>query len=75
MITGLFDGFCSTDDPAPWLGKRLRTEEAVALMKELGEDHSTGQEEGGHGVPDKAYSSRGLRAKTDSSAGSGGVGE
>ncbi|MFF4021176.1 hypothetical protein [Streptomyces sp. NPDC001843] len=55
MVTVLFDDFCNADDPAPWLGKSLRTEGEVALMKELGEVYSTVQEEVGRGAPDEVY--------------------
>ncbi|WP_258194073.1 SCO4402 family protein [Streptomyces sp. MA5143a] len=55
VVTVLFDDFCNADDPAPWLGKSLRTEEEVALMKELGEVYSTVQEEVGRGAPDEVY--------------------
>lgn len=55
VVTVLFDDFCNADDPAPWLGKSLRTEEEVALMKELGEVYTTVQEEVGGGAPDDVY--------------------
>lgn len=55
VVTVLFDDFCNADDPTPWLGKSLRTEEEVALMKELGEAYSTVQEEVGRGAPDEVY--------------------
>ncbi|MGW7786079.1 SCO4402 family protein [Streptomyces tricolor] len=55
VVTVLFDDFCDADDPAPWLGKSLRTEDEVALMKELGEVYSTVQEEVGRGAPDEVY--------------------
>ncbi|MDX3457276.1 hypothetical protein PV396_35865 [Streptomyces sp. ME02-8801-2C] len=55
VVTVLFDDFCDADDPAPWLGRSLRTEEEVALMKELGEVYSTVEEEVGHGAPDEVY--------------------
>ncbi|MCF1594543.1 SCO4402 family protein [Streptomyces muensis] len=32
----LFDDFCDADEPEPYLGVSLRTEEEVALMRELG---------------------------------------
>ncbi|WP_244190460.1 SCO4402 family protein [Streptomyces caeruleatus] len=32
----LFDDFCDADEPERWLGVSLRTEEEVALMRELG---------------------------------------
>ncbi|MEU8033225.1 hypothetical protein AB0C13_32140 [Streptomyces sp. NPDC049099] len=40
VINVLFDDFCNADDPAPWLGKSLRTEEEVTLLKELGTAYS-----------------------------------
>ncbi len=55
MVTVLFNDFCNADDPVSWLGKSLRTEEEVALMKELGEVYSTVQEEVGRGAPDEIY--------------------
>ncbi|MGW1525085.1 SCO4402 family protein [Streptomyces sp. NPDC002159] len=33
----LFDDFCDADEPERFLGTSLRTEEEVALMRELGE--------------------------------------
>ena len=55
VVTVLFDDFCDADDPTPWLGKSLRTEEEVALMKDLGEVYSSVQEEVGCGAPDEVY--------------------
>ncbi|MFJ9871297.1 hypothetical protein [Streptomyces sp. NPDC101165] len=55
VVNVLFDDFCNADDPAPWLGKSLRTEEEVTLMKELGALYSAVQESVGRGAPDEAY--------------------
>ncbi|MGV9245356.1 SCO4402 family protein [Streptomyces sp. NPDC003710] len=55
VINVLFDDFCNADDPAPWLGKSLRTEEEVTLMKELGRAYSAVQESVGRSAPDEAY--------------------
>ncbi|MEU6229851.1 hypothetical protein [Streptomyces sp. NPDC047042] len=55
VVTVLFDDFCDADDPAPWLGKSLRTEGEVALMKELGEAYSAVEEEVGSGASDEVY--------------------
>ncbi|MFJ9567929.1 hypothetical protein ACIRQQ_48950 [Streptomyces fuscichromogenes] len=55
VVTVLFDDFCNADDPVPWLGKSLRTEEEVALMKELGAVYSAVQEDIGRGAPDEVY--------------------
>jgi hypothetical protein len=55
VVTVLFDDFCNADNPGPWLGKSLRTEEEVVLMKELGEVYSPVQEEVGRGAPDEVY--------------------
>ncbi|MFF8731746.1 hypothetical protein ACF073_35475 [Streptomyces sp. NPDC015171] len=55
VVNVLFDDFCNAGDPTPWLGKSLRTEEEVALMKELGEVYSTVQEEVGRGASDDVY--------------------
>ncbi|MFI6985882.1 hypothetical protein ACIBSV_45980 [Embleya sp. NPDC050154] len=40
----LFDDFCDADDPQPWLGQSLRTEEEVDLMVRLGAAYSAVQE-------------------------------
>ncbi|MFG3280447.1 hypothetical protein [Streptomyces sp. NPDC048111] len=40
VVHVLFDDFCDADDPLPWLGKSLRTEGEVALMRQLGEAYS-----------------------------------
>nr|WP_199789246.1 hypothetical protein [Streptomyces sp. SID8377] len=55
VVTVLFDDFCDADDPAPWLGKSLRTQEEVTLMKELGEAYSVVQEQVGRGAQDQDY--------------------
>ncbi|MDX3354546.1 hypothetical protein PV703_14765 [Streptomyces sp. ME01-24h] len=55
VIHVLFDDFCNADDPAPWLGKSLRTEEEVTLMKELGKAYSVVQDQVGHMAPDQDY--------------------
>ncbi|MFI8179753.1 hypothetical protein ACIF70_04415 [Actinacidiphila glaucinigra] len=55
VVNVLFDDFCDADDPAPWLGKSLRTQEEVTLMKELGEAYSVVQEQVGRGAQDQDY--------------------
>ncbi|MFI9810237.1 hypothetical protein ACIHEJ_39155 [Streptomyces sp. NPDC052301] len=55
VVHVLFDDFCNADDPAPWLGKSLRTEQEVELMKELGTVYSAVQESVGRRAPDQAY--------------------
>ncbi|MEU9139323.1 hypothetical protein AB0D33_25755 [Streptomyces sp. NPDC048404] len=55
VINVLFDDFCNADDPAPWLGKSLRTEEEVTLLKELGSAYSGVQESVGRRATDEAY--------------------
>ncbi|MDX2708133.1 hypothetical protein PV350_35600 [Streptomyces sp. PA03-6a] len=55
VIHVLFDDFCNADDPAPWLGKSLRTEEEVTLMKALGEAYSVVQDQVGDMAPDQNY--------------------
>ncbi|WP_330457909.1 hypothetical protein OIB37_13985 [Streptomyces sp. NBC_00820] len=35
-VNVLFDDFCDADNPLPWLGQCLRTEEEVELMARLG---------------------------------------
>ncbi|WP_405766308.1 hypothetical protein OG539_13680 [Actinacidiphila glaucinigra] len=55
VVNVLFDDFCDADDPAPWLGKSLRTQEEVTLMKELGETYSVVQEQVGRGAQDQDY--------------------
>ncbi|WP_425276649.1 SCO4402 family protein [Streptomyces diastatochromogenes] len=54
VVNVLFDDFCNADDPAPWLGKSLRTEEEVTLIEELGTAYSAVQESVGRGAPDRA---------------------
>ncbi|MFJ9821277.1 hypothetical protein ACIRU3_39675 [Streptomyces sp. NPDC101151] len=55
VVHVLFDDFCNADDPAPWLGKSLRTEEEVALMEELGTVYSAVQQSVGRDARDEAY--------------------
>ncbi|ANP52394.1 hypothetical protein J2Z21_008313 [Streptomyces griseochromogenes] len=55
VVNVLFDDFCNADDPGPWLGKSLRTEEEVTLMRELGTVYSAVQESVGRRAPDEAY--------------------
>ncbi|MFJ5216361.1 hypothetical protein ACIP98_16785 [Streptomyces sp. NPDC088354] len=55
VVTVLFDDFCDADDPAPWLGKSLRTQEEVTLMKDLGKAYSVVQEQVGRGAQDQDY--------------------
>ncbi|MEU3607505.1 hypothetical protein AB0E83_18990 [Streptomyces sp. NPDC035033] len=55
VVHVLFDDFCNADDPAPWLGKSLRTEEEVALTKKLGEAYSAVQDAVGRDARDEEY--------------------
>ncbi|MBF6045235.1 hypothetical protein GO001_08360 [Streptomyces sp. NRRL B-1677] len=55
IVHVLFDDFCDADDPAPWLGKSLRTEEEVALMKELGAAYSAVESAVSSGAGDEEY--------------------
>ncbi|MFF8847595.1 hypothetical protein ACF08N_33620 [Streptomyces sp. NPDC015127] len=55
VVHVLFDDFCDADDPAPWLGKSLRTEEEVVLMKKLGEAYSAVQDAVGRDAMDQDY--------------------
>ncbi|MEU3567580.1 hypothetical protein AB0E96_03985 [Kitasatospora sp. NPDC036755] len=51
----LFDEFCDTDEPFPWLGQSLRTEEEVELMAALGVAYTAVQDALGPCAPDAAH--------------------
>ncbi|MFD8142195.1 hypothetical protein [Streptomyces sp. NPDC059708] len=51
----LFDDFCDADDPRPWLGQSLRTEEEVELMARLGAAYGAVQDAVGAAAPDAVY--------------------
>lgn len=51
----LFDDFCDADDPQPWLGKSLRTQEEVELMARLGAAYSAVQDAVGVDARDEVY--------------------
>ncbi len=51
----LFDDFCDADDPLPWLGQCLRTEEEVELMARLGAAYGAVQDVVGADAPDEEY--------------------
>ncbi|MEU4091284.1 hypothetical protein [Streptomyces sp. NPDC026673] len=55
VIHVLFDDFCDAGDPVSWLGKSLRTQEEVTLMKELGDAYSVVQNQVGSSAPDQDY--------------------
>ncbi|MFD6344788.1 hypothetical protein ACFWF9_08695 [Streptomyces roseolus] len=55
IVHVLFDDFCDADDPLPWLGRCLRTEEEVELMARLGAAYSAVQESVGAGAHDEVY--------------------
>ncbi|MFF2523427.1 SCO4402 family protein [Streptomyces liangshanensis] len=54
VVHVLFDDFCDADNPLPWLGQCLRTEEEVGLMARLGAAYGAIQEAVG-AAADKAY--------------------
>ncbi|MGW2014245.1 SCO4402 family protein [Streptomyces sp. NPDC001927] len=51
----LFDDFCDADDPLPWLGQSLRTEEEVELMARLGVAYGAVQDAVGADARDEVY--------------------
>ncbi|RKT05915.1 hypothetical protein BX286_3941 [Streptomyces sp. 3211.6] len=51
----LFDDFCDADDPLPWLGQCLRSEEEVELMARLGAAYGAVQEAVGAAARDEVY--------------------
>ncbi|WP_328314693.1 hypothetical protein OG432_33380 [Streptomyces sp. NBC_00442] len=55
VVTVLFDDFCDAADPAPWLGRSLRTEEEVTLMRQLGEAYGVVESAVGRDAPDEDY--------------------
>ncbi|MFF5934045.1 hypothetical protein [Streptomyces sp. NPDC012508] len=55
VVHVLFDDFCDADDPSPWLGRSLRTEQEVDLMARLGVAYGLVQDAVGADAPDEAY--------------------
>ncbi|MEU9098623.1 hypothetical protein [Streptomyces sp. NPDC048361] len=55
VVTALFDDFCDAEDPAPWLGRSLRTEEEVALMRQLGQAYGAVESAVGRDASDEEY--------------------
>ncbi|MFC1408085.1 hypothetical protein ACEZCY_02175 [Streptacidiphilus sp. N1-12] len=51
----LFDDFCDADNPLPWLGQSLRTEEEVELMARLGAAYGAVQDAVGADARDEVY--------------------
>jgi hypothetical protein len=51
----LFDDFCDADDPLPWLGQCLRTEEEVELMARLGAAYGAVQDSVDADARDEVY--------------------
>ncbi|MFG2414932.1 SCO4402 family protein [Streptomyces goshikiensis] len=51
----LFDDFCDADNPSPWLGQCLRSEEEVELMAGIGTAYSAVQDSVGAAARDEAY--------------------
>ncbi|MEW9508978.1 SCO4402 family protein [Streptomyces bacillaris] len=51
----LFDDFCDADNPSPWLGQCLRSEEEVELMAGLGAAYNAVQDSIGSAAPDEVY--------------------
>ncbi len=51
----LFDDFCDADNPSPWLGQCLRSEEEVELMAGIGTAYSAVQASVGAAARDEAY--------------------
>ncbi|MFE5628329.1 hypothetical protein [Streptomyces sp. NPDC056543] len=51
----LFDDFCDANNPLPWLGQCLRSEEEVELMARLGAAYSAVQDSVGAAARDEAY--------------------
>ncbi|MFJ9695555.1 hypothetical protein [Kitasatospora sp. NPDC101183] len=55
IVHVLFDDFCDADDPRPWLGQSLRTDEEVELMARLGAAYGVVQDAVGADAGDEAY--------------------
>ncbi|WP_223284123.1 SCO4402 family protein [Streptomyces sp. FBKL.4005] len=51
----LFDDFCDANNPRPWLGQCLRSEEEVELMARLGAAYGAVQDSVGAAARDEAY--------------------
>ncbi|MFE1556074.1 hypothetical protein ACFW6V_13990 [Streptomyces sp. NPDC058734] len=51
----LFDDFCDADDPLPWLGQSLRSEEEAELMARLGAAYGAVQDAVGAEAHDEVY--------------------
>ncbi|MFE2290540.1 hypothetical protein [Streptomyces sp. NPDC059452] len=51
----LFDDFCDADNPRPWLGQSLCSEEEVELMARLGAAYGAVQDAVGARAPDEVY--------------------
>lgn len=51
----LFGDFCDADNPSPWLGQCLRSEEEVELMAGIGTAYSAVQDSVGAAARDEAY--------------------
>ncbi|MFB8039593.1 hypothetical protein ACFC5Z_43320 [Streptomyces sp. NPDC056004] len=51
----LFDDFCDADNPLPWLGQCLRSEEEVELMTRLGAAYGAVQDSVGGAARDEVY--------------------
>ncbi|MFJ4679626.1 hypothetical protein [Kitasatospora sp. NPDC088783] len=51
----LFDDFCDANNPLPWLGRSLRTEQEVELMSRLGAAYSAVQDSVGADARDEVY--------------------
>ncbi|GJF33879.1 hypothetical protein KNE206_65790 [Kitasatospora sp. NE20-6] len=55
VVHVLFDDFCNAEDPMPWLGQSLRTDEEVSLMARLGAAYARVQDLVGAGAGDEIY--------------------
>ncbi|MER5583669.1 hypothetical protein ABT090_18830 [Streptomyces asoensis] len=55
IVHVLFDDFCDADNPSPWLGQCLRSEEEVELMAGVGTAYSAVQKSVGAAARDEAY--------------------
>jgi hypothetical protein len=55
VVHVLFDDFCDAQDPLPWLGQSLRTDEEVSLMASLGAAYSRVQVAVGADARDEIY--------------------
>lgn len=51
----LFDDFCDANNPSPWLGQCLRSEEEVELMARLGTAYGAVQDSVGAAARDEVY--------------------